>query len=147
MWSLNFWLSVTWRMNETTVGSTMSLLNTDTLIGLNVLLSCLQTYLLLHPIWIYIDGGLHEFIQLEKVHTDYNPNNYKKGRAWCRSSIQRIINTCKERHKKLQIHFSDKSQGLCTEPIPTCTKHKHTKKLGKDPFMMLFRVEGRLYTS
>ena len=105
LWSLNFWLSVMWRMNKTTVESTMSLLNTDTLIGLNVLLSCVQTYLLLHPIWIYIDGGLHEFIQLEKVHTDYNPNNYKKGRAWCRSSIQRIVNTCKERHKKLQIYF------------------------------------------
>ena len=68
-------------MNKTTVESTMSLLNTDSLIGLNVLLSCLQTYLLLHPIWIYIDGGLREFIQLEKVHTDYNPHNYEKGRA------------------------------------------------------------------
>ena len=135
-------------MNKTTVESTMSLLNTDTLIGLNVLLSCVQTYLLLHPIWIYIDGGLHEFIQLEKVHTDYNPNNYKKGRAWCRSSIQRIVNTCKERHKKLQIHFfRQESRPLYwAYPYP-CTKHKHTKKLGKDPFMMLFRVEGRLYTS
>ena len=105
LWS-NFWLSVTWRMNKTTVESTMSLPNTDTLIGLNVLLSCLQRYyLLLHPIWIYINGGLHGFIQLEKVYTDYNPHNYEKGRAWRRSSIQRIVNTCKERHKKLQIYF------------------------------------------
>ena len=105
LWSLNFWLSVMWRMNKTTVESTMSLLNTDILIGLNVLLSCVQTYLLLHPIWIYIDGGLCEFIQLEKVYTDYNPHNYEKGRAWRRSRIQRIANTCKERHKKLQIYF------------------------------------------